>query len=98
MPNDGELTIKDFQKHVEDFCKEKGFENTSIEMRTMYLMSEVGELVDSILKGDKTEIGLEMFDVVWNVFDLANKLDINVNEAFQNKMDINKDRVWVNQE
>ncbi|MEC2463720.1 MazG nucleotide pyrophosphohydrolase domain-containing protein [Bacillus cereus] len=92
------MTIKDFQKHAKGFSVEKGFENTSIEKRTMFLMSEVGELVDSILKGDKTEIGLEMFDVVWNVFDLANKLDIDVNESFLQKMNINKDRVWSKEE
>lgn len=92
-----DLKVKDLQKYVSDFSKEKGFENTTVEERTMYLISEVGELSKSILKGNKIDIGLEMFDVVWNVLDIANKLGIDANEAFHKKMEINKDRVWSKQ-
>ncbi|EJQ94913.1 hypothetical protein II1_02454 [Bacillus cereus MC118] len=35
-----------------------------------------------------------MFDLIWNVCDLANKLEIDLDEAFQEKMEINRDRVW----
>ncbi|WP_255294081.1 MazG nucleotide pyrophosphohydrolase domain-containing protein [Bacillus toyonensis] len=92
------LTITDLQKHVEEFSREKGFENTSLEQRTMYLISEVGELSKSLLKEDKTDIGLEMFDVVWNLVDLANKLNIDLDQSFKAKMEINKDRVWEKKE
>ncbi|HDR3403502.1 TPA: pyrophosphatase, partial [Bacillus anthracis] len=40
------------------------------------------------------EIGLEMFDVIWNVCDLANKLEIDLEKAFEEKMRINKKREW----
>ncbi|EKS8373981.1 pyrophosphatase, partial [Bacillus cereus] len=72
---------------------------TTIEERTIYTMAELGELAEVILKRDtiqdaKREIGLEMFDVIWNVCDLANKLNIDLEKAFKEKMKINKKREW----
>ena len=46
------------------------------------------------IKEENREIGLEMFDLIWNVCDLANKLEIDLDEAFQEKMEINRDRLW----
>ncbi|HDR7975696.1 TPA: pyrophosphatase, partial [Bacillus cereus] len=42
----------------------------------------------------KREISLEMFDVIWNICDLANKLNIDLEKAFKEKMKINKKREW----
>lgn len=89
----------EFQKYVSNFSKEKGFQDTTIEERTIYTMAELGELAEVILKRDtiqdaKREIGLEMFDVIWNVCDLANKLNIDLEKAFKEKMKINKKREW----
>ncbi|HGE5780165.1 MULTISPECIES: MazG nucleotide pyrophosphohydrolase domain-containing protein [Bacillus] len=75
------------------------FADATIERRTMYLMTELGELTEAVLKQNdddniKREIGLEMFDVIWNVCDLANKLEIDLEKAFQEKMEINRDRKW----
>lgn len=46
------------------------------------------------IQNSKREIGLEMFDVIWNVCDLANKLEIDLEKAFEEKMMINKKREW----
>lgn len=95
---DDKVKISEFQQYVSNFSKEKGFADTTIEERTMYLMAELGELTEAVLRRNddniKREIGLEMFDVIWNVCDLANKLEINLEEAFQEKMEINRDREW----
>ena len=77
------MNIVEFQKYVSNFSKEKGFQDTTIEERTIYTMAELGELAEVILKRDtiqdaKKKIGLEMFDVIWNVCDLANKLNIDL--------------------
>ncbi|WP_439873659.1 MazG nucleotide pyrophosphohydrolase domain-containing protein [Bacillus mycoides] len=93
------MNISEFQRYVASFSKEKGFQHTTIEERTMYAMAELGELAEVILKRDKIqdskrEIGLEMFDVIWNVCDLANKLEIDLEKAFEEKMIINKKREW----
>jgi len=99
--NEGRLcmNIVEFQRYVSNFSKEKGFQDTTIEERTIYTMAELGELAEVILKRDtiqdaKREIGLEMFDVIWNVCDLANKLNIDLEKAFKEKMKINKKREW----
>ncbi|MEB3052589.1 MazG nucleotide pyrophosphohydrolase domain-containing protein [Bacillus pseudomycoides] len=92
------MKLSEFQQYVSNFSKEKGFADTTIEERTMYLMAELGELTEAVLRRNddniKREIGLEMFDVIWNVCDLANKLEIDLEEAFQEKMEINRDREW----
>ncbi|UXR28969.1 nucleotide pyrophosphohydrolase [Bacillus phage Nachito] len=89
------MNISEFQKYVAAFSTEKGFHNTTVEQRAMYMVSEVGELTEAIVKKNpKREIGREMFDVIWNVFDLANKLDIDMEKAFEDKMLINKEREW----
>ncbi|CUB29844.1 MazG nucleotide pyrophosphohydrolase domain-containing protein [Bacillus cereus] len=93
------MNIVEFQRYVLNFSKEKGFQDTTIEERAMYTMAELGELAEVILKRDKIqdskrEIGLEMFDVIWNVCDLANKLEIDLEKALEEKMRINKKREW----
>lgn len=35
-----------------------------------------------------------MYDVIWNLCDLANKLGINLEAAAIQKMEINKIRAW----
>ena len=93
------MNIVEFHRYVSNFSKKKGFQDTTIEERTIYTMAELGELAEVILKRDtiqdaKREIGLEMFDVIWNVCDLANKLNIDLEKAFKEKMKINKKREW----
>ncbi|MBY0598498.1 MazG nucleotide pyrophosphohydrolase domain-containing protein [Bacillus bingmayongensis] len=93
------MKLSEFQQYVSNFSKEKGFDDTTIEKSTMYLMVELGELTEAVLKRNedknaKREIGLEMFDVIWNVCDLANKLEIDLEKSFQEKMEINRDREW----
>lgn len=67
----------------------------------LYLMTEVGELSKEVLSvsyhpgRERSEnLGHEMFDVVWNLMDLANKLGIDLNQAFEAKMAINDKRSW----
>lgn len=99
------MDISKLQKHVADFSKAKGFEQASIETRTLFLITEVGEVVEEVLKlssalndkefqEGKERLGLEMYDVVWNIFDLANKMGIDLEKAFKEKIEINKNRNW----
>lgn len=95
------MNTLEFQQYVQDFSKEKGFDTSTIEQRTLYLMTEVGELAKEVLAvsfhpdaDKKANLGYEMYDVVWNVFDLANKLGIDLNQAFKEKKEINDKRVW----
>ena len=49
------MNIVEFQRYVSNFSKEKGFQDTTIEERTMYAMAELGELAEVILKRDKIQ-------------------------------------------
>ena len=100
------MDIKAFQEQVQELSQH--FDTTTPERRIMYLMSELGEVVDEVielstLSSDasdesiaeiKTRIGLEIYDVIWNAVDLANQLDIDLEAAFERKIAINKDRTW----
>lgn len=94
------MTISEFQEHVKELAQK--FPDSTVERRLMYLTTEVGELAKEVLKlGGKVDetavkenIGLEMYDIVWNVFELANQLGINLEEAFARKIEINATRSW----
>lgn len=44
------MEIKEFQAYVSAFSREKGFGDTSIDERMLFLLSELGELADDLLK------------------------------------------------
>ncbi|GAA0402489.1 MazG nucleotide pyrophosphohydrolase domain-containing protein [Paenibacillus motobuensis] len=95
------MNTAQFQQYVREYSKEKGFETSGIEQRMLYLMTEVGELSKEVLEVSfdpaaekKENLGFEMYDVVWNIFDLANKLGIDLDQAFKKKMEINEKRTW----
>ncbi len=99
------MNIAELQRSVEQFSREKGFAQSSIETRTLFMVTEVGELAKEVLRlcgtSDPAEaavikrhLELEMYDVVWNVIDLANKLGIDLETAFRRKMEINEHRSW----
>jgi NTP pyrophosphatase (non-canonical NTP hydrolase) len=75
----------------------------------LYLVrSEVGELAESLLhvrwaeqSGDadrieraRAETAAELYDVVWNICDLANVLGIDPDDAARRQKQFNRDRVW----
>ncbi|MGN4125643.1 MazG nucleotide pyrophosphohydrolase domain-containing protein [Lysinibacillus sphaericus] len=99
------MDISSMQKYVKQFSEEKGFHVNTIHTRTLYLVTEVGELSKEILSISfnpteekvrlaKENIGLEMYDVLFNVLDLANRLEIELEDACRKKMEMNKDRIW----
>jgi NTP pyrophosphatase (non-canonical NTP hydrolase) len=95
------LKLSELQRHVAEFSRSRGFDQNSVEMRMLYLTSEVGEVAQEVLKivenvdsANKENLGMEIYDVIWNLLELANQLDIDVEEAARNKIEINKDRVW----
>lgn len=99
------MNISELQQDVAGFSKERGFDQSSMESRMVYLVSEVGEVAKEVLhlmhnpEPDQREVikdrlGMEMYDVVWNLLELANKLDIDLESAFKKKININRDRVW----
>lgn len=97
------MDIKQFQDDVRALSQH--LDTKSPERRVLYLMSEVGELVDEVLDLLNTEdddkqaeiksrLGMEIYDVIWNAVDLANQLDIDLETAFEVKIAHNKERIW----
>nr|WP_243764037.1 MazG-like family protein [Bacillus sp. XF8] len=61
------------------------------------MVTEIGEVAQEVLKISsipdayninelKEHLSFEIYDGVWNLFDLANKLDIDLEEAFKKRV------------
>ena len=100
------MNIKSFQDDVKRLSQH--LDTKSPEQRILYLISEFGELADEVIelraanpdtspeviKNIKKRIGLEIYDVIWNAVDLANMLDIDLEDSFKEKIAINEKRKW----
>lgn len=96
-------TLHDFQQYVIELKKIRGFAN--IKKNALIMMfNEVGELgqemmrtwgnEDAISEEARRAIGLEMADIFIYLLDLANQHDISLEQAFREKEEINKRRIW----
>ena len=99
------MTIRDIQEAAAALCEKHAFPDRSPAQRFRYLITEVGELSRELVRlehpqDDRTDakhnIGLEIYDIVWNLCDLANQLDIDLEKVFAEKAKANETRVWQN--
>ena len=97
------MTISEIQDHVKELCKRNDWNEKDVDQRFKYLMTEIGELSDELIKLKwkdqnkdilKRKIGHEIFDVIWNLCDLANLLEIDMEKCGREKMELNNKRVW----
>src|SRR3990172_3227289 len=102
------MTIQELQQHVKELRESQGWHDTSLEHRAMFLATEVGEVLretlklvgtygkheDTDLARIREDLGMEMYDVMWNLCDLANLADIDLEAAFAKKVAINRSRQW----
>lgn len=95
------MRISEIQKHAEDLCKKNKWPERNIDQRFRFLISEIGELSNELIRLNqqgqdiedlKRKIGHEMFDVIWNICDLANLLNIDLEESSKEKRDLNNKR------
>ncbi|MDP9364586.1 MAG: MazG-like family protein [Chloroflexota bacterium] len=79
------MTIEELQTQDKELNAARGWVLTTPEERALWLTTEVGELAREVLRfvaaGDEADLadarrrlGMEMYDVVWNVCDLATPL------------------------
>ena len=98
-------TIREIQEQVRELREAAGFRGRSIDRRMLYLTSEVGELAREVLDlayakptddtdAIKQRAGFEIYDIVWNLCDLADLLEIDLELAFAQKAEINRNRRW----
>ena len=81
------MKISEIQQHAEALRHKNGWQVRSPDNRFRYLISEVGELSQDLIRlghypeqADqiKADMAKEMYDIVWNLCDLANVLEIDL--------------------
>ena len=97
-------TIEDFLNYEKDLEKERGFSKQTLLEKCLLLGEEVGELFKAVRKSEGmsidnnskfNEISDEIADCFILLCAIANKYDINIEDAFRNKGEINKKRKWI---
>jgi NTP pyrophosphatase (non-canonical NTP hydrolase) len=95
------MKISEIQKHAENLCVKNGWSDRTPDQRFRYLISEIGELSNDLIKLNQNnqrsqeinrKIGHEMYDVIWNICDLANLLEIDLEKLSIEKNDLNFQR------
>jgi len=96
-------TLADLQEYVEAMVVERGFKGESIAQRFMLLFEESGEFAKAARKAggikfaadtERKEVAHEAADVLIVLLGLCNMLDIDLEQAFREKEEKNKQRVW----
>ncbi|MCP4550711.1 MAG: pyrophosphohydrolase [Bacteroidetes bacterium] len=97
-------TIKDFQEYVNTLELQRGFADQSAIEKCLLLGEEMGELFKAIRKAMKLKTDInanvgsvqeEIADMLIYLCSIANRFDIDIEEAFREKEEINKKREWV---
>ncbi len=97
-------TIQDFQTYVRQLEQERGFDNQTAAQKGLLLGEEVGELFKAMRKHE-TELRVdeksqthsvadELADVFIYLCAIANRYDVDLEQAFRDKEEKNKTRVW----
>jgi len=96
-------TLAAFQQYVAELETERGFAGQNIIDKCLLLGEEVGELFKAIRKteglavdsnSEFTEIGDELTDIFIYLCAIANRKGIDMEKAFREKEEKNKNRIW----
>jgi NTP pyrophosphatase (non-canonical NTP hydrolase) len=97
-------TLIDFQEYVKELELERGFEKQDVLQKCLLLGEEIGELFKAVRKMEAISIDTknskistveeELADILIYVCSIANRYNINLDNAFRNKEEINKTRIW----
>ncbi len=91
------------QKYVEQLEQERGFTESTLQQQCLQLGEEVGELFKAIRKHQNmrldpnSKVGTpdeELADILIYLLAIANRLDIDLEQALRAKEEINKTRTW----
>ena len=88
------VDLCDLQKQILQNKKDKGFNTTNIPEEFCRAYGELGEAYDAYKK-HKPDLGEELADVAIFLLGISEILDINLEEEIINKMQKNKNRVYV---
>jgi NTP pyrophosphatase (non-canonical NTP hydrolase) len=96
--------LRDFQHYVKAMELDRGFDKQDILRNCLLLGEEVGELFKAIRKQDahlridrSSKVGSadeELADIFIYLCSIANRLNVNLEQAFRDKEERNKTRNW----
>ncbi len=96
--------IKDFQVYVNELEHERGFIDQNVLEKCLLLGEETGELFKAVRKAIKLKTDVnatvgsvkeELADILIYLCSIANRFDIDLEQAFREKEEINKKRKWL---
>lgn len=96
-------TLSDFQTYVAELEVERNFIDQNVQVKCLLLGEETGELFKAVRKAEGIaidpesvigDIGGELTDIFIYVCSIANRYNINLEEAFLIKEEHNKKRSW----
>jgi NTP pyrophosphatase (non-canonical NTP hydrolase) len=96
-------TLQDFQTYVTRLETERGFSDQTALQKCLLLGEEVGELFKAVRKAEGLAIdvrskvgsvGEELADVLIYLCSIANRFDVDLEEAFRRKEEENHRRSW----
>lgn len=95
--------LDDLQRYVAQMELERGFSHRDVLQQCLLLGEEIGELFKAVRKHQKLRVGTtsvtgtvdeELADVLIYVCAIANRLGVNLSEAFRRKEELNETRTW----
>ena len=104
MPTLEQANLQNIQEYVKELELERGFDHQTVIEKCLLLGEEVGELFKAVRKSEKIkidnnsqkhEVGSELADILIYLCAIANRHNIDLENAFREKEEINKKRVWV---
>ncbi len=96
-------TLKEFQIYVQHIVSERGFDQETISEIFMLFLEECGELAKAARKQTNVKsdpnssmhnVADEAADVFMYLLDICNHYNIDLEQAFRDKEEINKTRTW----
>jgi len=97
-------TLGDFQEYVKKLELQRGFTNQNAIEKCLLLGEEMGELFKAIRKAMKLKTDInsnigsvkeEIADIMIYLCAIANRFEIDIEQAFREKEEVNKKREWV---
>lgn len=97
-------TLGDLQRYVDEMERERGFDANTVLQKCLLLGEEVGELFKAVRRshagmrlatpGYKDDAAGELADIVILVCAIANRVGVDLEQAFREKEKHNGRRVW----
>jgi NTP pyrophosphatase (non-canonical NTP hydrolase) len=95
--------LREFQEYVAQLEIERGFAHQEVIHKCLLLGEEVGELFKAVRKleklniDQKSQVGAvseELADILIYVCAIANRCNVDLEQAFRDKEQINNSRTW----